>query len=247
MTDLPGGLGKAHGTSERYIPQRLSTVLFDLDDTLLNCFATRASALQSVFTDVGIHGISGEDFMRDTRGGQLLELLYDLERRQGQELNLLDRYRSAYWTQSPGLISLYPGVKHMLQKLHGHGVKLGIVTQKVRAFELNGRLAGASRELEEVGVAGLFSVVVGFEDVSNYKPHPEGVELALKRLGAGLRETLMVGDSTADIGAAKAAGCWSCHATWGRSVVGDPQGDLGADMVAETPEALSGLSFLDSR
>ena len=247
MTDLPGGLGKAHGTSERYIPQRLSTVLFDLDDTLLNCFATRASALQSVFTDVGIHGISGEDFMRDTRGGQLLELLYDLERRQGQELNLLDRYRSAYWTQSPGLISLYPGVKHMLQKLHGHGVKLGIVTQKVRAFELNGRLAGASRELEEVSVAGLFSVVVGFEDVSNYKPHPEGVELALKRLGAGLRETLMVGDSTADIGAAKAAGCWSCHATWGRSVVGDPQGDLGADMVAKTPEALSGLSFLDSR
>ncbi len=141
------------------------------------------------------------------------------------------------------MIRLYPGVASMLQALQRLGTKLGIVTQKGRLFEIEGRLAGAAKELEELGIAALFSVIVGFEDVTNYKPHPEGVALAMARLGTGPRETLMVGDSPADIGAARAAGCWSCHATWGLSAAGQAVGDVGADIVAETPEALLTLSF----
>ena len=64
-------------------------------------------------------------------------------------------------------------------------------------------------------MASLFSVVVGFEDVARHKPDPEGVELALGRLGVLPKEALLVGDSAADIEAARAAGCPSCYATWG--------------------------------
>ena len=64
-------------------------------------------------------------------------------------------------------------------------------------------------------MASRFSVVVGFEDVARHKPYPEGVELALERLGVLPEEALLVGDSAADIEAARAAGCPSCHATWG--------------------------------
>jgi phosphoglycolate phosphatase-like HAD superfamily hydrolase len=97
---------------------------------------------------------------------------------------------------------------------------------------------GAVTELLEVGVIDLFSVGVGFESVSRYKPHPEGVLLALSQLGANAEETVMVGDSPADIEAGKAAGCWSCHATWGVPATERSLAGIGADLVAEMPEAL---------
>ncbi len=80
-------------------------------------------------------------------------------------------------------------------------------------------------------------MVVGFEDVARHKPDPEGVELALDRLGVLPKQALLVGDTAADIEAARAAGCPSCHATWGL------QGDtapLGAspDYVAGSPAEL---------
>ena len=89
-----------------------------------------------------------------------------------------------------------------------------------------------------MGIADLFSVIVGFEDVMNYKPHPEGVELSLRQLKAVPQATLVVGDSAADIEAAKTAGCWSCHATWGILAADGLRDDFGADMVAETPGAI---------
>lgn len=83
----------------------------------------------------------------------------------------------------------------------------------MRNFESDGRLCGASHELNDLGVANLFSVVVGFEDVLRHKPDPEGIELAMARQSVLPKEALLVGDSAADIEAAKAAGCPSCYAT----------------------------------
>ena len=131
----------------------------------------------------------------------------------------------------------------MLEELHSHGVKLGIVTQKARVLEVEERYVGAAQELEELGVANLFSVIVGFEDVSDHKPHPHGINLALSRLSARPRETLMVGDSAADIEAARAAGCWSCYATWGIPAIELVFDSIRADLVAKTPRALLELKL----
>ena len=38
--------------------------------------------------------------------------------------------------------------------------------------------------------------------------------------------------------AAQAAGCWSCHATWGVPINERDLGDVEVDMIAEMPEAL---------
>lgn len=94
-----------------------------------------------------------------------------------------------------------------------------------------------------MGVFDLFSVLVGFEDVTRYKPDPEGVNIALERLGAPPHETLLVGDSGADIAAAQAAGCWSCHAIWGIPVSEHSLDSVKPDMVARTPEVLLGLEY----
>ncbi|MBI3744375.1 MAG: HAD-IA family hydrolase, partial [Chloroflexi bacterium] len=112
-------------------------------------------------------------------------------------------------------VRLYPGVGNMLRSLRKRVAAMGIVTQKQRAFHLEGRPSGAQAELLELGIDAHFATVVGFEDVANHKPHPEPILLALERLGADPRTTLVVGDSVADIESGRAAGCLTCFASWG--------------------------------
>ena len=216
-------------------------VLFDLDDTLIDSFEARRQALDSVFRAAEIESPSAEQFLRGLTGRQLFGTLETLAPgRQIEEMSLSEAYRDIYWSKQPGRIGLYPGISSLLKDLRSRGVKLGVVTQKGREFEFSGRLVGATHELGELGVADLFSVVVGFEDVSHHKPDPEGVKLALDRLGVLSEDALLVGDSAADIEAAKAAGCASCHATWGLPGNGSPVSAL-ADYVASSPAELHSL------
>ncbi len=230
--------------SPRLLATPLKAILFDLDDTLIDSFQARVEALQQAFTGTGVLPSTAVEFLRNLKGGQLMTALAQLETEAGSEYGLIDRYRNAYWNKEIGVLTLYPGVEPLLRELHSRGVKLGVVTQKGREFQVGERRAGAAEEMAELGISDMFSVIVGFEDVSNYKPHPEGVNLALRWLGVTPYETLVVGDSAADIGAARAAGCWSCQATWGIPEYQRGDGDFGADMVAETPDTLMGLPYL---
>ncbi len=226
-----------------HLPAPLTTVLFDFDDTLVDSFRARVDALSQTFSGAGLSHISPVDFFNNLNGGQLETALADVEVEAGTAQGLMKRYREAYWTKEPGMLTVYPGIQQLLQELSSRGIKLGLVTQKDRDSEVGGRRAGVMAEMAEVGILDLFSVIVGFEDVANYKPHPEGVNLAMSRLDARAGETVVVGDSVADIGAARAAGCWSCHATWGLPAQENGYMDFKADMVAETPDALLGLRY----
>ena len=62
---------------------------------------------------------------------------------------------------------------------------MGIVTQKGWNTEVEGRRVGASQEMAELGIDEFFSTGVGFESVTNHKPHPESVLLALERVWSG--------------------------------------------------------------
>lgn len=215
-------------------------VIFDLDDTLLDTFRARIDSLQTVFDDAGIQCPAAERFLRGLDGAELREALTQHEATRGMALNLFESYRRAYWTKRKGLIGLYPGIEAMLQTLHARGLKLAIVTQKGRQFDVDGFPAGAARELDEVGISDLFEVVIGFEDVSRTKPHPEGINILLNRLAISRERTLMVGDSSADIEAARAAGCRSCHAIWGIPPSSQPR-VLRADFVTASPAALCSM------
>ena len=217
----------------------ITAVLFDFDDTLVSTYAARLDALQRVFAEAGITEPTAEAFIREMRGQQLDGKLRPIEEREGlPPLHLFQAYRRTYWTKAAGMVSLFPGVRQLLENLHRRGLKLGIVTQKGWVFEMDGKPFGASQELAEVGASEFFSVGIGFESVANYKPHPEGVLLALERLGARPEQGIVVGDTPADIGAGNAAGCWSVHATWGIPEANYTHLQTDADFIISTPEAL---------
>jgi pyrophosphatase PpaX len=221
---------------------KYKAVIFDLDDTLLDSFDARVKALEQVFVRAGIPQLRAEQFLQALQGTQLRDALTQLESNLKTGANLFEDYRRNYWTKETGTINLFPGVKLMLEELHSRRIKLGIVTNKPRELEVEGRRVGALLELEELGIADLFSVVVGFEDVSWTKPHPQGINIALAQMMVLPEKTLLVGDSAADMTAAIAAGCRTCYATWGLSPE-DKLKDIQADHIVDTPDILCRFVF----
>ncbi len=93
-------------------------------------------------------------------------------------------------------------LKEILEKLHER-FTLGVVTSRVRL--------GAEEILNLAEIDKYFDVVISVDDVTNYKPHPEPLQKALKRLGLEAEEAVYIGDSDTDILAAHAAGMASIH------------------------------------
>ena len=94
--------------------------------------------------------------------------------------------------------TLYPGVKEMLVSLREQGHRLGIVTTKF-AYRIR-------NIMKKFDAEDLFDEVIGVGDVAKVKPDPEGLLLAVERLGVKKEEVLYVGDSFVDAKAAEAAG-----------------------------------------
>jgi HAD superfamily hydrolase (TIGR01509 family) len=94
--------------------------------------------------------------------------------------------------------TLLPGAVDALQKLRSQSMKLGLVTT-------NGR-KGTQLTLSRCGLQDIFDAVVTRDDVDQVKPAPEPVLTTLEKLNVASSETVLVGDGTQDIVAARAAG-----------------------------------------
>jgi len=124
--------------------------------------------------------------------------------------------------------TLMPGVREVLAVLHVRGVKLGVVTNKPQA---------ATREiLLHFGLLEMFKAVVGGDAVVAKKPAPDGIFLALEKCGIDPADALLVGDSHADVGAARAAGIPVVLVRGGYTQT--PADELGADLVLDRIDAL---------
>ena len=196
-------------------PKHIDTVLFDLDDTLLNSYDARVGALQTVFNRANITEFTAGEYLVSLKGAPFREALGEMVETRGLKIDLFAEYRRVYWYGKSGKIRLHRGVRPVLSKLRSRGYKLGIVSSKFRDCEFEGGRIGCKYELEAVNIKDMFATIIGLEDVVKPKPHPEGVNLALCQLGSKPQDTLFVGDSAADIESAQNAGCWRCWATWG--------------------------------
>jgi len=109
----------------------------------------------------------------------------------------------AHQEETIDMVKLYEGVFKTLHGLHEGGVRLAIVTNRRPREPL-------INTLRKYGLDKILSVIVCDEDVRNPKPDPEGILLALERLGIRESEldrdnTYIVGDNPIDIEAGKRA------------------------------------------
>ena len=72
------GISRNQSANDGRAPSRISTVLLDLDDTVVDSFTARVQALERVFSAANILSPTPEGFLRKLRGGQLEQALKQL-------------------------------------------------------------------------------------------------------------------------------------------------------------------------
>ncbi len=132
----------------------------------------------------------------------------------------LGLYQQYYRSINGQYAQVYPGVMGGLQALQKTGLKLACLTNKPVAF---------ARELLKLkGLDGFFSHVFGGDSFARKKPDPLPVLQTCKALGTSPARTLMIGDSSNDAQAARAAGCPVLLVTYGYNH-GEPIRSVDAD------------------
>ncbi len=180
--------------------------MFDLDGTIMD---TNELIIQS-FLDA-LKGIVPADFNREHIIPSMgLPLSAQLQLFSGREQvdDLVAAYREVNLRLHDDYVSAFPYVKEVLERLHAAGIKIGIVTTKIRLTTERGlHFVGLYEYVEP-------DAIVTIDDVVQPKPHPEPVQRALEALGIAPGEAIMVGDSIVDIQAAEAAGTVSVGVAW---------------------------------
>ena len=91
--------------------------------------------------------------------------------------------------------TLFPGAEELLLALKHAGVRTAIVSTKPGST--------IRRIFEHQGRKDLLDLVVGGDEVTQAKPHPQGLRLALERLGLSAEQVLFCGDTVIDGGASR--------------------------------------------
>lgn len=208
-------------------------ILFDLDGTLIDSAPDLAAAVNELLAADGLSPVT-LDAVRSMVGAGVKKLVARAYTAVGSPLaeDALDAktgvMMQVYGRQLTANTILMPGAAEMLAAYHKARVKLAVVTNKPEAF---------SREiLDHFGLGTIVDIVVGGDTGPEKKPAPDMLLHAVKAMGLSATRALMVGDSPADIGAAKAAYMASVAVRGGYTTV--PADDLGADIVIDSLKAL---------
>jgi len=118
-----------------------------------------------------------------------------------------DRYQHHYLAINGQHSALYPGVLEGLAALRARGLRLACLTNKPGAF--------ARPLLAAKGLEGFFDFAFGGDAFERKKPDPLPLRRACEALGTAPERTLMIGDSSNDARAARAAGCPVVLVTYG--------------------------------
>jgi phosphoglycolate phosphatase len=199
----------------------LKLIMFDLDGTLVDSsvdltnalnYAIEACALEKL-TVVRTKDLVGEGITK------LIENLVGLDRQDLHAL-VLDRFMSYYSDHLVDFTVPYPGVVETLKDLSSF--KKAVISNKREALSI--------AVLRELGLLHYFDLVLGSDSVNEKKPSPKPLLKVMEILSCRPTDAVMVGDSSFDIEAGRAAGTSTCAVTYGYR---DARFLKGADMYVD--------------
>ncbi|SDI20797.1 HAD-IA family hydrolase [Aliiruegeria lutimaris] len=193
----------------------MCSVIFDLDGTLADTSGDLIAAANACFRGLG-HGDMLDpvgDAATAFRGGRaMLRLGFDRlgfeedalsEQVEAQFHALLAHYAAAIDVHTV----LYPGAMDAVERLRGQGVRVGICTNKPEAL--------AELLLRNLGVREAFGALIGADTLPVRKPDAAPLVETVARMGGKLERSLIVGDTSTDRLAARAAGIPCILVTFG--------------------------------
>lgn len=176
--------------------------IIDLDGTMVDTLGDFEAALNRTLADVGQPAI-GRAFIERTVGKGSEHLIRRTLAEVAAPADLYDAAWAAYQRHYRAIngahSAVYPGVAEGLQALRARGLRLACLTNKPGEF--------ARELLARKGLSGHFERVFGGDAFERKKPDPLPLLRTCEALGTVPAQTLMVGDSSNDCQAARAAGC----------------------------------------
>ncbi|MEL7048675.1 MAG: HAD-IA family hydrolase [Pseudomonadota bacterium] len=219
-------------------PCKPPALLFDLDGTLIDSVPDIAAALNTVLVRAGRHPLTDDEVTALVGAGARTLVVRALDQtapvgEPSIETSTIDRlyqdFLANYDAEPFSKTRLYPGAITALKDVRQRGMKTAIITNKPHDLTL--------RILHGLEIAGLFDVVVGASDARPLKPHRAMIDYALEQLSCDITQAAFIGDSGADVDAAKAAGIPVVLLTHG--YMNAEAGDLSADIVLDHFDSLA--------
>ncbi len=215
---------------------KITTVIFDLDGTLLDTLGDLTDSVNYAITRRGFPKVSMEQvrdycgngirrLIQRSMGGKCTETLLD---------TCLDEFRSAYQERMENRTHPYKGIEPMLRTLRDMGISVGVISNK---YDL------AAKRLIRNFFGDLVHVTYGERPDVPKKPDPTSTLSLLKELGGEPSTSLYVGDSEPDMETAKRAGLPAVGVSWGFRTV-EVLKASGADVIINDPSEL--IPLLDN-
>lgn len=180
------------------------TVCFDLDGTLLDPGGSIRACIDHAVGAEGLRPFAAEEVLI---GMPLRQIL----RTRTQEEECIERmvhaFRHHYENEAWRLARWYDGMEGLVARCREAGLHTAIVTTKGEA-----EAAALMRNLEATH---LWDTIVGDDDQRPLKPDPAPVVAACERLERHPSDAVMVGDTSFDMDAGRAAGAHTIGVRWG--------------------------------
>jgi HAD superfamily hydrolase (TIGR01549 family) len=164
----------------------IDTLLFDWDGTIVDSAQLGLTAFEEAFAELGY------DFNYEVYAQVYSPNWYSVYEALGLPKELWQK-ADDLWVNHYGEQSAEPvaGAGETISELKRKGYRLGVVS--------SGTECRVVREMTQLGLENVFEIAVCNEQMTNKKPHPEGLETALRSLACKCERAAYIGDSPEDI------------------------------------------------
>jgi HAD superfamily hydrolase (TIGR01549 family) len=167
--------------------------LFDWDGTIAQTLHAWMKIIRQCYEHFGLHPTE-KDLVKSL--GRVPQTALDL----GLDPSRMDEFMEHFERVHDKVLDaeLYPDIRKVLNRLKTLDKHVVVITATFRQT--------LHRFLTINKLSKTVDLVIAAEDVATHKPHPEGLELALRKLSVSKGKAIMIGDSEKDLGAAQNAG-----------------------------------------
>lgn len=187
--------------------KNIKAILFDMDGTLADTIPLTIHCISEAVYEKSGRRLSENEVVSCFLGTDISivrSFVHEQERASAEDL-----YIDILSQNIPGMVNKIEGMDILLDTLKKQGIQTALFTGRSRRATLI--------MLDMLGLKTHFDIVICGDDLVNSKPDPEGVYKALDMLGVSACNAAFIGDTEADIQAAKCAGTASLLALWASS------------------------------
>lgn len=187
---------------------RYKAIIFDLDGTLTDTLVDLAASTNYALECMGMPQRTLDEVRRFVGNGvgNLIKRAVPEGTREPEVAQCLQYFKQHYIVHCMDNTCLYPGVAEMLETLHGMGLRMAIVSNKLQS---------GVDELYDTYFRNIVDIAIGEREGIKRKPAPDMVDAALMALGMERSDVIYVGDSEVDIETAANAGLPCISVLWG--------------------------------